>query len=314
MQDLSIEGKLFFLACVPATIMAILVVLIVGGIVRIPMPAMPTPIPTPSGEASIAAPTVEVPDRVSNRVVLEALYNNTDGPNWRNTENWLAAENICGWYGVACNDAGQVTRLDLNGNQLVGPLPAEVGQLTQLTHLDLGNNRLAGVIPPELGSLTQLQVLILSTNRLTGTIPAELGNLGNLRILSLWHNDLRGTIPVELGQLATLEVLSLWHNRLEGSIPTVLGQLENLRGLYLQNNQLSGPVPPELWTLEELTLSNNENLYATVPVAETQLSKLWYDNTSLCEPEDPAFEAQLERITDRGRTVYPVRRTYDSCP
>ena len=53
---------------------------------------------------------------------------------------------------------GRVTKLTLGKNNLVGTLPAELGDLTSLTDLQLfGNPSLTGTIPASLGNLVSLQ-------------------------------------------------------------------------------------------------------------------------------------------------------------
>ena len=42
------------------------------------------------------------------------------------------------------------------GNQLIGSIPPEIGNLTNLTVLSLWGNQLIGSIPPEIGNLTNL--------------------------------------------------------------------------------------------------------------------------------------------------------------
>ena len=68
----------------------------------------------------------------------------------------------------------------LGFNELAGPIPAELGNLSNLETLYLGFNELAGPIPGEVGNLSNLESLYLSHNRLTGTISGELGSLSNL--------------------------------------------------------------------------------------------------------------------------------------
>ena len=47
----------------------------------------------------------------------------------------------------------------LQGNDITGEMPKELGNLSNLTKLDLGNNRLMGEIPSTLGNLKKLQYL-----------------------------------------------------------------------------------------------------------------------------------------------------------
>ena len=147
-----------------------------------------------------------------DRAALEALYHATDGPNWDRSTNWLTDAPLGDWDGVWTLGDGRVFALGLTGNDMSGPIPAELGQLTRLVDL------------------------ILYENDLSGPIPAELGQLDSLESLSLYHNDLSGPIPAELGQLDSLLLLSLWANDLSGPIPAELGQLDSLQELYIDTD------------------------------------------------------------------------------
>ena len=210
-------------------------------------------------------------------LALRALYLSTDGDNWTDTTGWFsrdefiandtmpAGTDVGTWYGVTTDMNGCVTCIDMdgedgcgstsdNGNNLVGMIPPELGDLSELIHLRLDSNSLSGNIPLQLGGLENLESLILSNNQLTGSIPFELGNLTNLTRLHFRHNELTGSIPPELGGLENLESLVLSNNQLTGSIPFQLGDLVNLKSLALSNNQLTGIIPPELGNLVNLEL------------------------------------------------------------
>ena len=227
----------------------------------------------------------------TDRAALVALYNATDGPNWRYTSGWNTEALPREWYGVTTDEQGQVIGLDLSGNGLEGTIPAELGGLDYLEWLNLRGNSLTGAIPPELGGLTSLIWMDLSGNELTGAIrtelgdlrnltrlylsgndlgyprgeghptghtfsgeiPAELSNLFNLRVLDLSNNHLVGNIPGELSGLDELIVLDLSDNNLNGTIPAELGGITKLGRLHLQRNQLSGEIPGALGMLTSLT-------------------------------------------------------------
>ena len=203
------------------------------------------------------------PAPASDRDILIALYETTDGPNWLNSDNWLTDAPLGEWYGVDTDASGRVVRLDLAGmwdsensqwirHGLSGAIPAELGGLANLETLSLGNNELTGPIPAELGNLAHLDRLNLDRNQLSGPIPAELGGLGNLGTLWLFGNQLSGTIPPELGNLANVWQMSLASNELSGPIPADLGGLANLEWLYLGSNELTGTVPLSFLQLSQL--------------------------------------------------------------
>ena len=182
-----------------------------------------------------AAPKAAPPP--DNRDALVALYNATNGPGWKNSENWLSEAPLGEWHGVATDDCdGSVTGLDLSRNQLTGPIPPELGNLKNLTWLTLWDNQMTGPILLELGSLENLTWLRLGHNQLTGPIPPELGNLSALRQLNLGYNQLTGPIPPELGNLSGLQYLWLSDNRLTGCVPATLKATENnyIEGLGLE--------------------------------------------------------------------------------
>ena len=231
----------------------------------------------------------------SDREILVALYEATDGPNWTRSDNWLTDAPLEDWYGVWATDArGRVTGLSLSDNELAGPIPAELGDLAALNWLTLSSNNLAGPIPPELGNLPMLDALLLSSNNLAGPIPPEFGRLTSLTDLWLQRNNLSGRIPSELGNLASLGTLNLYENDLSGPIPPELGNLANLNYFTLMDNALSGPIPPEvgdLTRLQTLYLENND-LSGPIPRelgSLTNLKSLRLDNNDLTGPVPPEF-------------------------
>ena len=131
----------------------------------------------------------------ADRAALVALFEATSGPIWTFAEDWLTDAPLNEWYGVDTDGQGRVTRLELGGNQLTGPLPPEIGQLARLEALLLYGNQLTGAIPPEVGRLTSLEALWLQGNELTGSIPPEIGQLARLQSLFLPGNQLTGAIP-----------------------------------------------------------------------------------------------------------------------
>ena len=264
--------------------------------------------------AGLAAEAVAQGSAASDRAVLEALYDATGGPDWIDNTNWKTAAPLGEWFGVTTDTAGRVTRLELPGNGLAGPIPAALGELALLRNLELGSrwdseaqqsveNTLTGSIPAELRNLANLDWLDLSGNALTGPVPAWLGRLTSLWVLDVSGNELTGPIPAELENLANLGYLSLGGNALTGPVPAWLGRLTSVRSLSLSGNELTGPIPAELGNLanlEWLSVSGNA-LTGPIPAELASLENLrslylHYNGLSGPIPSELGDLANLERL------------------
>jgi len=174
----------------------------------------------------------------SQRDALVALYEATQGAGWTDNSNWLNGD-PCNdqWYGTICaND--NLVELRLGGNNLVGTIPTEIGDLSDLTLLSLAENPLTGHIPDTIGNLTNLLSLFIHDTQITGPIPDTIGNLVLLRSLYLYNNQHSGIIPTSLSQVAGLTILILTSNQLTGEIPTTLINLEQLVIFLYEHNGL----------------------------------------------------------------------------
>lgn len=130
--------------------------------------------------------------KLSQRQVLVEFFQSTRGEQWVNNTNWCSDAPIESWFGIKCNDQGQVVQIQLRSNNLHGPLPDSIGRLTSLVNLCLEGNNLTGKIPAAVGQLVQLEHIWLHKNQLTGPIPTTIGNLSELMTLSLSYNELDG--------------------------------------------------------------------------------------------------------------------------
>ena len=196
----------------------------------------------PARRLRVGAPYV--PEGTSDRGVLIAFYQGTDGPTWTNSDNWLSDAPIGEWHGVTTDSDGRVVELNLPQNQLRGEIPPQLGRLTRLQSLELSGNQLHRInadlrflktltridlsanpgvdLPQSLFLLTRLRVLNLANIRYSGSIWASLGDLPNLHVLDVSGNNFRGSIPSNLGRHGHLESLYVAGNMLTGCIPTTL--------------------------------------------------------------------------------------------
>lgn len=224
--------------------------------------------PFTSCEAVTAIPVAEC-------YALEALYNSTNGEGWTNASGWFELDNPGAWFGINVLN-GHVSSINLPENNLSGPIPTELAQLSELQSLQVYDNYLTGEIPGSIGNLAQLKTLALSYNEFTGQIPVELGNLSGLEIINLSGNELTGSIPSSFSSLTQLRVLHLSSNQLSGSIPAFIGNMTYLTDLILVGNRFEGSIPVELGNLqnlESLQLSFNQ-LTGSIPSELGELSKL----------------------------------------
>lgn len=197
----------------------------------------------------------------AERLALTRLYARLRGWDWRESGNWLTDAPLAEWHGVTVSpQTGNVSGLDLGGNDLRGQLGPELGTLTGLERLELGYNTIRGRIPPEVWRLDQLQVLSFGGLGLTGRLSHEVGNLSRLILLDLRANGLAGAIPPTIGELTNLISLDLSDNVFEGPFPAQILNITDLAALDLDGNRLTGEIPAslgELANLQKLDLSRN---------------------------------------------------------
>lgn len=200
-------------------------------------------------------------------LALVAVYNSTNGANWKN--KWDLAKPVNSWHGVSVR-AGRVTKLNLADNGIKGSIPAAIGNLTELVYLSVSFSDLQGSsVPTSIGNLTKLEELFLIRAKVGGPIPTQIGNLAKLRVLSFADNTLTGSLPTEIGNLTELVELNFSHNRLTGSIPATIGNLTKAGAVLLDNNQLSGAIPPEMGNLIALTRLHLQKNKLTGAVPDT---------------------------------------------
>ena len=171
--------------------------------------------------------------RQQDSLALVALYHATDGENWLST--WDLTDPIDLWTGVTMGPDGCVDIINLFGNNLVGTLPPEIGNLTHVREFNVSFNALH-YVAPEIGNMTELTHLNLNVNNFNQNIPSEIGNLTNLQYLDISYNRFMGDVPASFSNLSQLDGLVLTDNKLSGTIPM---SLFNLNYLYIDYNNFN---------------------------------------------------------------------------
>ncbi|KGN50333.1 receptor-like protein EIX2 [Cucumis sativus] len=140
--------------------------------------------------------------------------------------------------------------LNLSNNQIMGPLPTNIGdQMPKLQRLRLNDNLIDGSLPRSICRWKNLNVLNLSNNRLSGMIEGCFLN-PNLYLLDLSSNNFSGIFPYSHENLSYIEQVYLRNNNFEGSMPIVLKNAKSLEILDLTGNKFSGTIPT--WVGENL--------------------------------------------------------------
>jgi len=190
---------------------------------------------------------------------------------------YLHANSFTGPVPEGITNSVGLTDLRLSGNQLVGRLPRQLGNLRSLQTLWLGDgNKFSGELPvlpagsdadtttfcagPGIACSTNVNALLdflegvgypqaIATTWIGGdpcttwTGVACNAATGDVTSLLLSKSSLTGSISPSLANLTSLETLTLSSNGLTGVIPSELTFITTLKTVDVSNNNLSPPLP-----------------------------------------------------------------------
>ncbi|MDE2640714.1 MAG: hypothetical protein OXI03_09055, partial [Chloroflexota bacterium] len=220
----------------------------------------------------------------------------------------------------------------LNGVQLSGPIPSQLGHPPKLEYLYLGSNgRFTGCVPRALydvpyndfasldlrGCARALPPPFPCGNGIAVPNPADHAGLVSDCVALLAAKDpLRGDAPlnwdpgipiaewdgITLDWRRRVQTLSLSYVQLTGHIPAELGNLDALVSLHANNNQLRGEIPPELGRLPNLlnVWLHDNRLSGSIPPelgSAPDLRRLWLQNNQLSGPIPPEL-GSLPQLSD----------------
>jgi hypothetical protein len=212
---------------------------------------------------------------------LNAVFECTNGPRWRNATGWGSTDDFCGWFGVLCDSNNNIVSLDLHSNGLEGPWPAGRIALNSIALWDLSGNAITGSLPhldPSVAVLSMhlesnrftawtrpfppsAQVLVLADNQID-TIDTEIfARQRDLELLDLDGNRL-SCVPGELSLLPTIQTLTMSRQAGGSAAGTALPRIRSatLRYLVLDGLGLTGALPDlsEAPNLEMISLMDND--------------------------------------------------------
>lgn len=155
--------------------------------------------------------------------------------------SWNPTSDVCtSWEGITCNDAGNVTVIDLEEKGLQGQLPLDENlwtNLNSLENINFAKNEISGFMPPQMSALSSLEYLSMSDNQLESILPVSWDVLASLKGVDLSQNNLFGNLPSEWSKLENLVAIDLSENDFSGTIPASWNDLPNLAAASLAGNQ-----------------------------------------------------------------------------
>eukprot|EP00804_Cyclotella_cryptica_P003506 CCRYP_002138-RC/>CCRYP_002138-RC protein AED:0.21 eAED:0.21 QI:1379/0.66/0.71/1/0.33/0.57/7/128/1232 len=204
---------------------------------------------------------------------LKHIYKNLGGEWWINNSGWLDNEtDHCEWFGIVCNQMGQVSQVNLKSNNLTGELFYNdtwgvgylFGDLLNLEKMDLAMNKIHGIFESwQFIDLSKLVHVDISENQLTGTVDILLSP--SILYLNLSHNAFsyiayKNAVKSNRAY-ESIEIVDLSHNNINQNAFAVFGDLPpNLRELILSDNSISGTLPnpfPVVEDMEQFVANNN---------------------------------------------------------
>ena len=217
---------------------------------------------------------MECPEVSPDREALAAVYNASDGSNWRAGQqvNWLSNRPLGEWSGVTTNDSGRVVELNLSSRKITDI--SAMDNLTALTRLELQSNAITDI--------------------------SALAGLVNLTYLNLAHNTIKDISALE--PLTRLTVLGLWNNAITEL--SVLAGMARLKGLYLAQNVIA-----EIGALDSLTdltvLELQDNAITDISALGnlTRLETLNIQNNNIVEISALAGLTELKTLALRGNPL-----------
>lgn len=203
--------------------------------------------------------------------------------------------------GMISPNLGNISTLeevDLSDNQLRGPIPNELSNLTQLTSLNLSKNlfndsldfvcdlinlttlhlasNLFTDIPNCISTLPIIDIDIGANQLPQGNIPSWIYNLTSLISLQMGYLSLNGNISQNLSKLTKLNYFNAPGNQLSGSLEVFL-RLDNLQTLGLQSNSFT-EIPNDIYILPLKSLDLGANLLTSFPPTMSNLNQLTFLN------------------------------------
>ncbi|KAI3447404.1 hypothetical protein Pfo_004069 [Paulownia fortunei] len=234
------------------------------------------------------------------------------------TSLWLHGNRFSGKIPENIGNLVSLQDLNLNGNDLVGLIPASLANMA-LGHLDLNNNHFMGPIPkfkavnatyasnrfclPNTGTLCAPDVMALLEFLDGVNYPSKLVRSwsGNNPCQESW-------LGVGCDPNGKVITINLPNSKLSGTLSTSIVELDSLTRIYLESNNLSGPIPTKWTSLKSLALLNlsQNNISPPIPRFGSNVKLILYENLLLDPNPSREPPSQGNNTSSKGSPVSPV--------
>ncbi|KAK5841104.1 hypothetical protein PVK06_010012 [Gossypium arboreum] len=162
-------------------------------------------------------------------------------------------------------------------NNLSGPIPNWLCNMSQLSAFYASYNNFNGPIPNCLDNMSQLYTFDAFYNNLSGPIPNCLGNMSAMSWLGLQRNNFSRMLP-KFSKTTQLQFLKVSENRLVGKLPRSLAKCTQLLVLDVGSNMINDTFPfwfGKLPALKVLILRENKFYGQIKHFKHKSVSQLW---------------------------------------
>ena len=176
-------------------------------------------------------------EQAKEREALIAIYNALDGDNWEESHsgNWCSDYPVGSWEGIEIDEKGFVTSIRLEGDEIKGDLPAELGNLKHLQIINLYNCGITS-LPTEISNLDNAQSIDLHNTQIT-SLPDEICEMKSLRSLLIFETPLN-KLPENMGHIQSMVMMQLGGTQVS-ELPASLSDIPNLQVVILTKNQFT---------------------------------------------------------------------------
>jgi len=170
--------------------------------------------------------------------------------------------------------------LYIHDNDIVGPIPSNIGDAQYLQQLSAFNNDLTGPLPLSLRNCSYLQTILVKNNRLTGHLNDVFTSSGDsiftlLQAIDISQNRFSGVFPDAVFSLVNIRYIAATGGCFHGAIPSSVCESSTLETLVLEGLHSGRECRRPIWNpfaLKPAYISSSKG--STIPTCIWELPNL----------------------------------------